>query len=271
MFELSSQDFGRIEPLIQDIDHDAPIIYAVLEHSSPGRIWVDNVVAPTAAFIYPYGAFYYIVGEPNKNGFLPAIWDLLQNSILPDIQNPAGREVVLFALSGNWQKPLELFMKTQRGITIIRKTFRFNAERFIPQPEWRVKILEDMTLRAIDAEILAHDSLPIVNLDTWNSPQIFFSKGAGACLLHQGKVVSACATVFVGRGVAELDVHTLEAYHGQGLARFTAAACIEMCLAKGLQPRWACWPEREASIALAKRLGFEEYQNVPAYYWRAEL
>lgn len=38
MFELQSQDFGKIEPLIQDITHDVPIIYAVPEHNSPGKI-----------------------------------------------------------------------------------------------------------------------------------------------------------------------------------------------------------------------------------------
>jgi RimJ/RimL family protein N-acetyltransferase len=38
-----------------------------------------------------------------------------------------------------------------------------------------------------------------------------------------------------------------------------------------LEPHWACWPEREASIALAKKLGFEEAQDVPAYYWREDL
>jgi hypothetical protein len=36
---------------------------------------------------------------------------------------------------------------------------------------------------------------------------------------------------------------------------------------KGLKPNRACWPEREASRALARKLGFEEKPDVPALLW----
>lgn len=169
-------------------------------------------------------------GKLNDKDFLSASWNLLRNSLVPEIQNPVERGIGLFGLSESWRKPLAMFTKAQQGITITRKTFQFQAERFAAQRDWRTKFPVGMTMRPIDAEILDHSSLHIVHLDPWSSPQTFLSKGAGACLLHQGQVVSESAAFFVGRGIAELGVHTTEPYRRQGLAPLNAAACIEMCL-----------------------------------------
>ena len=119
---------------------------------------------------------------------------------------------------------------------------------------------EGFALRQIDAELASRHPayLPLVDPVTGRF---------GTCLLDGEQVVSQCSAVFVGAGEAEIDIYTQEDYQGRGFARLTANAFIDECLRRGLRPNWACWPEREASIALARRLGFEERPDVPAHLW----
>ena len=93
------------------------------------------------------------------------------------------------------------------------------------------------------------------------------SKRFGVCLLRGSEIVSACTTVSVGGGQAEVDIHTEEVCRGRGYGYLTACAFIEQCLVRGLMPSWACWPYREASQALAGKLGFEARPDVLAHYW----
>jgi hypothetical protein len=68
-----------------------------------------------------------------------------------------------------------------------------------------------------------------------------------------------------------VDIFTEEACRGRGLAAITACAFIEECLTRGLTPAWACWPYREGSYKLAKKLGFEERPDAPAFFWTEEM
>jgi RimJ/RimL family protein N-acetyltransferase len=93
----------------------------------------------------------------------------------------------------------------------------------------------------------------------------------GVRLMKDDVVLSECTAVFVGRGAAEIDIHTDENHRNLGLGAITASAFLDACHARGLRPNWSCWPEREVSIALAKNLGFVEQDDVPAHLWAADL
>ncbi len=145
-------------------------------------------------------------------------------------------------------------------IQIRRKVFKFQPEKFMARQDWRASLPEGFCMRTID-ESLAEQYLlykPIADPAT---------KRLGVCLMRSPEIISECTSVFVGRGEAEIDIRTKEGYQGRGYATLTGSAFIEACLAGNLLPRWACWPKRQASWALAKKLGFEEQPDVPAHYW----
>ena len=135
---------------------------------------------------------------------------------------------------------------------------------FLANRDWKSRLPEGFIVRAIDAQLAEHYPIyrEIVN------PA---SKRLGVCLMHGEDIVCECSAIFVGRGEAEIDIHTRQAYQGRGYATLTASAFIETCLARGLKPNWSCWPERPASVALAKKLGFEELPDVPAHLWAEDM
>ena len=261
MIELLSADIHLVTPIFQSIDHNVAVVFSVLEGNSPGRVFVDKVQSPTLALLYPAGAFLYIIGNVNH----PALPQELVHLIFDDILPAAGeKEMVLFSFSDAWRAKLDLLLQEKGAIRIARKVFRFNPENNRLLPDWRTRLPPGCSMVEIDAAMAEAYPLykPLVDPAT---------RRFGVCLLHDGDIASECTAVFVGRGEAEINVLTQDRFQGHGLATLAASAFIETSLKRGLTPNWACWPERLASWALARKLGFEDLPDLPCHLWAEDL
>ncbi|HSL43891.1 MAG TPA: GNAT family N-acetyltransferase [Anaerolineales bacterium] len=257
MKQMSAHEFGKVIPLFHHIDHSIAIVYSVLERNSPGRVFVDDLSHPCSVFLFPEGTYFYVAGNEKDESFCQSLSHLLFDEILP---NASEKEMVLFAFSSAWRDRLDTLLMEKRVIRIHRKVFDFSAEKFAAYCKKRVDIPEGMYLRLIDAELAERNSQSWSMIDP-------ASRRFGYCLMNGEDVVSECSSIYVGGGEAEIDIHTAEEYRGRGYAQVVASAFIQACQQKGLKPNWACWPERQASIALAKKLGFEEKADVPVHLW----
>ena len=163
---------------------------------------------------------------------------LLFDDLLPQA---AEKELILFSFSDAWRNRLDELLRDKGVIRIHRKVFTFNPDKFSAHKDWRDRIPDGFCMRQIDEQLAERQPA--------YRPIVASSKKFGFCLLKEEQVVSECVSIFVGKGEAEIDIHTHEEYRGRGLATLTASAFIEACLSRGLRPNWACWPERRASWA----------------------
>jgi len=257
MVELEPEAFHTVASLFAGIDHSVALVYGVIQGHSPGRVFVNRRDDPTVALLVSHVGYSYVGGRPDDKCFGDALPLLFFDDVLPRM---TVQELILFCFSDAWRKQLDALLCPLGAIVIHRKVFRFDPARFAVQDGWRVRIPEGFEMREIDVALAERYPVyqPLVDAQ---------SKRFGVCLLHGDKVMSACTAVSVGGGQAEVDVHTEEAYRRRGYGYLTACAFIEQCLARGLTPNWACWPYREASKALAEKLGFEARPDVPAHYW----
>ena len=113
-----------------------------------------------------------------------------------------------------------------------------------------------------------HQRLNVVA--SWASIDDFLSYGLGFAVLDGDKITSSCTSVLASRQKMEIDVHTTEAYRGQGLATICALAFIDTCLQRGTQPNRECFWDNEVSFHLALKLGFTPLPNYPVYYWELD-
>ncbi len=248
MIELTSHEVGRAAPLFGNIQHSVPIVFSVLEGTATGRVFVDCADAPRSAFVAVGGAFSYVAGDDADDAFGRELVALVFDDLLPSQEE---QELVLFAFTDAWRAKLDQLLAPQGAIRIHRKTFAWNVDR---SPEWRTWRDRVPAGYRMESTALAE-----------GDPRF------GVRLMKAGEVVGECTAVFVGRGEAEIDIHTDENHRQLGLGTLTASAFLEECLARGLHPNWTCWPEREGSVALAKKLGFIETADVPAHLWAPDL
>lgn len=261
MIEINASEYGKVIPIFQNINHSVAIVFAVLEGNSPGRVFVDDLATPSSVFLFPEGTFFYIGGNENDAAFCQSVSTLVFDEILP---NAIEKEVVIFAFTTAWRKRLDMLLSEKGVIIIHRKVFNFNPEKFAEYRKKQAGIPDGLTIQPIDP-VLAQ-KYPI-----YQSMIEQGSKRFGFCLMKGDEVISECSSIYVGGGEAEIDIHTNEKYQGRGYAQLVASAFIEACQSKGLRPNWACWPERQASLALAKKLGFEERPDIPAHLWAEEM
>jgi RimJ/RimL family protein N-acetyltransferase len=248
MIELKPSEFAVVVPLFSDIEHSVPIVFSVLEGTAAGRVFADRADQPRSAFLAVSGAFSYVVGHETGDAFGRKLVALLFDNLLPSQEE---QEFVLFAFTDGWRKKLDQLLAPKGAIRIYRKAFTWDADR---APGWR--LWGDRVPAGYRMEPTALAG---------GDPRF------GVRLLKADEVVGECTSVFVGRGEAEIDIHTDENHRNLGLGTLTASAFLEECLARGLRPSWTCWPEREASIALAKKLGFVETADVLAHLWAPDL
>lgn len=91
----------------------------------------------------------------------------------------------------------------------------------------------------------------------------------GYCLLHDDKVVCEAVAGPLTRGVAEIGIGTAEGYQRRGLATLTAARAIQSCEARGYAVFWNAAQQNVASVALARRLGFQTERSFRVLVWDA--
>jgi RimJ/RimL family protein N-acetyltransferase len=124
-------------------------------------------------------------------------------------------------------------------------------------------------LRRIDAEIVPALAGFDYYIAMYGSVERAVQNTIGYCLMH-GKAV-ACEAVAgpLTRGIAEIGVGTAEANRRQGFATITCARVIQECEALGYRAFWNASQHNSASIALAKRLGFQTERPFKVLAWSA--
>ena len=91
----------------------------------------------------------------------------------------------------------------------------------------------------------------------------------GYCLMEEDKIVSEAIAAPLTRGVAEMGVETVENYRKKGFATVISAYVIRECEALGYRVFWNTAQQNAASIALARRLGFQTEQPFTVKAWSA--
>ncbi len=77
--ELKKSEFERIRPLLKGMEHNL-ILSAVIEDTTPGRVYVDRPGAPSAAFVCSVEG-YYLLGQPDQEAFNDALSHLILGQI----------------------------------------------------------------------------------------------------------------------------------------------------------------------------------------------
>jgi len=261
--QLSSSQFQVVLPLAFGASHSRALIYAVLEGHSPGTVWVNDRQTPTAALVCTNCGYMFVLGNATNQCFNQAICSTIFNSVLP---GSPGSEVILFSFSEKWRVILDELLKEREAQRIHRCLFDLDEEMFRKRSLQQEMLLpEGFTITSLQDRSTAST----LNLTTWFDTDRFIRDGFGYCILHSDQVVSACYSVFLGGGEAEVDVFTADDYRRHGFAHRVATAFIEESLKRGIEPAWACWPHRQASQSLARKLGFRPRPDATAHYFSA--
>jgi RimJ/RimL family protein N-acetyltransferase len=260
-FEICRQ---LCEPLAFEL-----ITRAVIDGSSPGSIYVDDLSTPRGAFMTSAeGCF--IVGAPDHvvfwDGFKAMINNWAdRNEVKPD--NDAA--LYLVAHPSGWNKRLADLLTGRPPITVQRRHYICQELSY----DWRTALPEGFVVQQITPALMATLEMPphIPNWmqSNWGSEGAFFERGGfGFCVVTGQQVVSWCLADCVSGVRCEIGIHTAPGFRQRGLATITTAATVEHALNQGLMEiGWHCNDDNTASWKTAEKVGFVLAREYLQFFW----
>lgn len=253
IYELKD-NYEKVRPVFKELLEYNLIITAVIEGTSPGRIWVDDIENPRAAFmISPEGNFLSGCSNDEFNKSL--------KEVIPYYSH-------LFYYPDTWEEKLDVIWKNKFVIKIFMRYYVFKQLKI----DWKGRIPPGFTMVRIDEDFLERTALKNFEdvaewiEDNWKSPENFLKNGAGFCLIHNETIVSWSLTDCVSGTKCEIGIRTDEDCRRRGLAALTVAAMVEHCLSHGLvHIGWHCADTNVGSYKTAEKVGFRKVLEHPTY------
>lgn len=226
--------------------------HAILE-GSHGDALVDDSANPKVAFlVLPKLQLMILGGDAEQPGMV---------RLLKELPHPTA---LMFAAPG-WQ---ELVADTLEGSLIHITRYAFTSEKLSRSHLQRLRAALPEGFRLAQMDLALAKQLKqeksefsedhLVNFD---SPEDFFQRGFGYCILQGEQIVCAATTFVVCRRGVEIQINTREPQRRKGLASAAAAALILHSLERGLDPNWdAASP---ISARLAEKLGYTPQGEYP--------
>lgn len=261
IIELKKSQFHRCKDLL--LKQSQPEAKAVVEGVNPGRIFVDNINAPTSGVVWlgNNDGFFFIGNERNER------FNNELNHFVDTVITPEAKKVGLTWFEGigdhhKWDDTIKRVFANrhlgswkQRVYTLEKNDYKSNFNLMIEEGYDIVKMSEAL-FENKDKSIKNIDFLHSQIAETWSSPDTFLHKGVGYCVIYKNEIVSICFSNFVVDNIHSIAIETLEEQQGKKLAQKVASAYVEDCMRNNFIPYWDCMESNKPSIAVAERIGF---------------
>ncbi|MGD8506572.1 MAG: GNAT family N-acetyltransferase [Candidatus Bathyarchaeota archaeon] len=268
IFRLHENDYTKVRPLFNELEYNL-ITSAVIERTSPGRIYVDSVADPRTAFMCTVEG-YYLAGRENNNEFDTSLNKLIFEKIFTgDTVRKNETDIAIGFYPDSWKDMMPIIFRGRLPLTTSRRHYVCTELK----NDWKNHIPNGFRVQRIDEKLLKSPDLAIPEHLTdwveinWGSTSDFMQKGFGFCMLHDKKIVSWSLTDCVSGNACEIGIHTREDYRRQGLATLTVAATVDYCLSNSFRfVGWHCEEYNLPSIRVAEKVGFKLERKYTQYY-----
>lgn len=238
---LAPDDYDRLVPALEALEMNTLFAGAVLARRAPGRVLVDSDVAYV---IHAYG--------------MSLLFGPCDAAVAAEVV--ARRRTAdewLQVAPAAWA---EAIAGGPRVESHTRVNFQFSPEAYRVR---RLAFPEHRARRADRADFERAGS--VVPRAFWRTADELAARGAAFAVDVDGELAAMAFSAFVTDTQLEIGIETAPRHRGRGLATVACAALIDHCLARGLEPVWACRLENTASHRLAEALGFEPARHLPYF------
>jgi hypothetical protein len=275
---LVESEYHRIAELLKDLPMNTLFARAVVEGHVAGKVYVDDPHAPRSGYVaHPYGMS-LLFGSPADENFRRALAPYLLGETVvrtsPEWLQvfPDEWSVILDAMfgsrlvrtEGNGAAAETSTPCEEQVILDTRVNFRFNRNLYETVRQSLHLPAECDIISDIEA-IYSSMHGSVVPSVFWDSATDLREHGAAFALTWRGEIASTAFASFVLDDFLELGIETIERFRGKGLAVHACSALIDYCIARRLEPVWACRLSNVGSYRLAKRLGFDHLRSLPYY------
>ena len=258
--EIRKSQFSTVTPLLEGVSAYLSLP-AVIEGTSSGRVWVDDLIDPGSALVWDLAnGFLFVCAKSRSDVDNSEVTKVLKETLKPLARKSGYTELYILFLPEIEETHVDELLRNLPFSTRDIYHFHLSSPSTISTSD--IVIPPPFQLVRIDHEILDNDK--IINIKEikrcikacWNSLEDYFENGVGYLLLTDDTVVSWCSTDYVVSNTCDLYVETFDGYREKGFGTIVASASVKECLYRNYEVDWHCWQYNTGSIRLAEKIGF---------------
>jgi len=234
-------DHPTLSALFHPTIPNSSVLWSVLQGCNAGRVLVDSIESPSQCVIRTDAILTFFSHQISQAFLHKAIAHLRQTGPI--------------WLVWSSKAAFEPFQDT---CVVQRLGFYDCDSRGLVLADWRRRLPDGFEIQPIDRRLLERCEWRSDMEFYCGSLDNFLANGIGLCLMHGNDIIVEAYASSLGGGWAEIGAVTREAYRGRGYAPITCAYLIKVCQEHGYQPYWSCDTDNEASIRVARKLGFRQ-------------
>ncbi len=272
--QLVPNNFGKAAVLLANLAEWNVYVTAVLNQTSPGRIYVDDLGQPRSAFAISIDCA-YLAGDPHNVAFNAGVTEVLEATMLAGNRvNPVDPELAICVDSPEWEAALAYILSHWRWPPIWGANHYYLLQEM--RMDWREKLPPNYEVVQLDAAFLAAQGshLPQTIAESirigWQGEDNFLENGFGFVALHDDEIVCWCLADVTTGQACEIGIETAVKHRRLGLATAVTAATVEHCLQNGFTKiGWHCGADNSGSIGTAVNVGFvlQQSYNFYSFYY----
>lgn len=274
MKELVADQFEKALPLVGQMSYNSAL-YAIIERTHAGRIWVDDLTTPTIAFFWDTVRRFYLLGDDTNNEEQNKDLKAILETIVFEygISEHLSQWTFHYA-PREWEKVLLKMIADYLPLKDNRLYYQFDQKDCELSVGWRERIKANFELLKIDEaflenkEHLEHFDDIFSEISFWQSKEMFLQYGYGFCLANDKTIAAWCLGEYVSPNHKRIEVGiaTYDLFQKQGFATITGSAFVDYSTQKGYTIGWHCWENNIPSLKTAEKIGFKFMRKYPVIY-----
>src|SRR3990167_1044956 len=239
---IDTEEYMIAKPFFTDFKINQPILYAMLENRSVGKVFTDDKINPSFMLVCSPAGYVFLGGEPDQASLIK-IASYLKTLSYVSLVSPL-----------DW-KFKDFFL--EMGFTVVDRIQFQRRAAASNLDSWKNKLPSQYSISKINKENFSQCNWHSFVLSCYGESERFFSSGMGFCLTDRDKIISESYGI-IATYKAEIGVVTDPSYYKQNLGTCICAIMLDYCYEHNIEPFWSCNADNPASAAIAKKLAFEE-------------
>jgi RimJ/RimL family protein N-acetyltransferase len=266
MIQIKPGDAHRVRSLFETLSFNVQIP-SILEGTVKGEVWVSNSHAPGVAVIWDGLLYLFLAGDHLDGVFNRSLVAWVEETVVKAIRKLGDSYFVLFYDSPGWQVQIPGIFAKYRPEPANRCFHTCSSSDYPGDTLTSSLSIHRITKLLLERpDLRGYDWIQGWITSFWHSLDDFIEEGIGyAALQEDREVVSLCLSVFKAGGQVEFGTATHPQFQNRGLSTMLASACVQESLVRGLLPVWQCWEDNYASLAVARKVGFELKRKYTVY------
>ena len=264
--ELAQEAYGKTTGLWRGLEFNLEI-GAILAGLKSGRVVVDDPVRPRAGLLWDKKITFFVGGDARRPRFVASLADEIARAAA-EVGEGYSRWFRIGCGPG-WERVIEEDLRDLSPVKAKRVVYEYR--RAEPLVHWRANLPPGFAVVRVDEGLLARADLTYLPYlleelqGTWRELALFFRHGFGFAAAGRDAVVAWCLSEYNTGRQCGIGVETLREFQRRGLGTGVVAALVEECLARDIAPQWHAAEENLASVALARKAGFEPLRDYTVY------